>query len=165
MGDGNCLFRCFSYYIFQDENKHSDIRSQLTGFIEKNPTIFKNDCLPLSVKEHVKQMSKDQSWGTNAEIKAAAYLFKIPVFVATKKTSPYYYWTQFQGSDPLLTLPEASEQIEVPKNISHIEVIHLTDPEHYNVVVTSNDTLSESKPFEGDKSSNRNDYHFDSVTE
>ena len=105
-------------------------------------------------------MSKDQSWGTNAEIKAAAYLFKIPVFVATKKPARITIGHSSRGSDPLLTLPEASEQIEVPKNISHIEVIHLTDPEHYNVVVTSNDTLSESKPFEGDKSSNRNDYHY-----
>ena len=165
MGDGNCLFRCFSHCILDDQEKHLRIRSQLIQLIDKNPTIFKNDCLPLSVKEHVKEMSEDQCWGTNAEITAAAYLFKIPVFVATKKTSSYYYWTQFQGSDPLLTLPEASEKIEVPKNISHIEVIHLTDPEHYNVVVTSNGTLSKSKPFKGDRSSNYNDYHFDPVTE
>lgn len=156
MRDGNCLFRCFSFYIYNSKENHQLIRSQLTQFIEVNDTLFTECCHPLSVKSHVNKMKGDKYWGTDVEIKAAAYLFKIPVFVATKKDSQYYYWTQFQGSDSLPTMPEASEQIEVPEDISHIEVIHLTN--HYNVVVTSNGTWSKSKPFKGDRSSNYNDY-------
>ena len=135
----------------------------MTGLIKKNPTEFKEQ-LSESVEDHVNHMKQDKSWGTNAEIIAAAYLFKIPVFVATKKDSPHYYWAQFKGSDSL-TFPEATKQITVPENISHIEVIHLTDPEHYNVVVTSDGTLSKIKPFKGDRSSNFNDYHSVPVTE
>ena len=153
-GDGNCLFRCFSYYIFENQDEHLRIRHQLTQLIKENPTEF-NEQLTQSVEDHVNHMKQDKSWGTNAEIKAAAYLFKIPVFVATKKDNDYY-WVKFQKSDSLPTLSEAPEQIKVPKNICHMEVIHLND-DHYNVVVTSNGIPSKSMPYEGDKSSNFND--------
>lgn len=141
-GDGNCLFRCFSFYIYNSEEHHQLIRFQLTQYIEENDTSFTNDCLPLSVKKHVNKMKEDTFWGTNVEIKAAAHLFKIPVFVATKKDKNSYYWIKFKGCD---SLPAGSEQVRVPKNIRHMEVIHLIN--HYNVAVTSNGTLSESMPY------------------
>ena len=150
-GDGNCLFRCFSFYIFGNEDQHFTIRSLLVQFVENNPESFTAHCHPLSVGDHVKKMKLNYVWGSHCEILAAALLFKVSVFVALRKSDGGpYYWAKFSSRDTNFNLPQGIEALTVPH---HIELCHLGN--HYNVVMSSNGSLPQTLPYQDDKSSNQ----------
>ena len=156
-GDGNCLFRCISYYIFGDENQHLKIRSLLVEFMENNPEYFSAHCHPASVSDHTKRMRNNYVWGTHCEIVAAALLFKVPIFVAIRKNNAGpYYWTKFSSEsrrrDPQeFHVPEGAEKLA--NTTSHMEFCHLKD--HYNAVLCiTTSTLAQTYPYQEDKSSN-----------
>ncbi len=58
VGDGNCLFRCFSYILFGNEDKHDLFRSFLVEMIALNEATFTSYCSPTSVDQHVSHMRK-----------------------------------------------------------------------------------------------------------
>ena len=149
-GDGNCLFRCFSFYLYGNEDHHFAIRSLLVQFIDSNPESFIAYCFPLSVGEHVQKMKKNYIWGSHCEIAAVALLFKIPVFVALKKhDGGPYYWAKFSTKDTEYNRPDGIESLTVP---NHIELCHIGN--HYNIVMSSNGSLPQTMPYQEDTSSN-----------
>ena len=41
IGDGNCMFRCISYYVHGgDSGRHADVRADLTGTMQGGRAIF-----------------------------------------------------------------------------------------------------------------------------
>lgn len=41
-GDGNCLFRCLSLYLYGDENEHKTIRKEIVDFVCKHWAKYKD---------------------------------------------------------------------------------------------------------------------------
>ena len=63
-GDGNCLFRCFSYLITGSENYHFEIRSRLIEHMPNIPNVF-TDTSVHSVDQYLRQsrMDRNRTWG------------------------------------------------------------------------------------------------------
>ena len=84
IGDGNCLFRCLSQHIFNNQDKHQFIRQLLCNFEVLNETIFRVYLTPnqsQSIHDHVKLLSNNSSWGTQVELIAAASYFQTSIFI------------------------------------------------------------------------------------
>ena len=154
VGDGNCLFRCLSYIIYGNEEKHLDIRLLLIEFMFLNQTSFTSHCHPSSVPEHISKMKHNFVWGTHAEILAMALCFKKPVFVALQKSNGgQYYWAKFScNTEEQFNLPAKVEEIitVLPVELKHFEICLVND-NHYNVIVSYN-SLPTQVPFTGDSS-------------
>ena len=54
IGDGNCFFRTIAYFVFGNQNKHKEVRKQVTDYLQKNM----NDYLD-TVNS---QMMSDSKW-------------------------------------------------------------------------------------------------------
>ena len=154
VGDGNCLFRCLSYYVFGTQEQHLDMRSFLTEFMSLNPSEFVAFCNPLSVSDHLSNMKQNFIWGTHAEIFAAAISFRRSVFVAVPKTDQQYLVlgkiimmvNQTTISYSLTTVPELLHD-----SLTHFEIC--LENYHYDVVLTSDGSTSCTPPFTGESSS------------
>ena len=99
IGDGNCLFRALSFLVFRNQDSHQRIRHLLVDFERLNPLIFAQYCHPLTLEEHTARMTRQHVWGTQTDIMAAAAYFRVPVYVALKRTPDaygQYYWAQFK---------------------------------------------------------------------
>ena len=154
IGDGNCLFRSFSFILFQKESKHFDIRKLLVQFITLNPSHFQSYCFPLIVKAHTDKMKDNHVWGTHVEIFAFSLYFVIPVFVAMDKGINKYYWAKYCKSptqDANLVFP-ADSRITFPTDISHIEICHVNN-NHYDVVINADGSIPKTPPYSGTASS------------
>ena len=42
IGDGNCLYRCISYFLLGNEQFYSDIKNEIISWIDKNLDLFKD---------------------------------------------------------------------------------------------------------------------------
>ena len=74
-GDGNCLFRAFSFVISGVQSYHRKIREKLVTFMEENACLFKG--LENTSMQHYLSMSKMKdlgTWGSELEILAFASL-------------------------------------------------------------------------------------------
>ena len=79
-GDGNCLFRCFSYFMHQcDEQHHLLIREMIVNYLENNTCTFID--FNLNFEEYLSKMRENGTYGDNMEIQAFAQLFRINVHV------------------------------------------------------------------------------------
>ena len=155
IGDGNCLFRCFSYIIFGTQERHFDMRLVLVEFMALNPSYFTAYCHPSSVQNHVCRMKQNYVWGTQAEILAATLFFKKPVYVALQKSEcGEYYWAKYSSetNEQQLVYPNHETTFMLPAEVNHFEICHLNN-NHYEVVVTiNNKTFPVNAPYTGDSS-------------
>ena len=79
-GDGNCLFRCFSYFMHQsDEQYHLLIREMIVNYVENNTCRFFS--FNLNFEEYLSNMRQNGTYGDNIEIQAFSELFGINVHV------------------------------------------------------------------------------------
>ena len=76
MGDGNCLFRAISFAIHQDQHLHEKVRKDIVEMMSNNKHKFRPYITgPQPIDTHIKNMSKLGTWGTQAELIAAATLY------------------------------------------------------------------------------------------
>ena len=67
--DGNFLFRSFSYAIYGNQDFHLDLRNKLGGVLRSNKHKFDRLIMQhASVEQHINQMCKLDTWGTQVEI-------------------------------------------------------------------------------------------------
>ena len=88
-GDGNCMFRTFSYAFLNREEHHFHLRSHIVRTINLNQKVFSEYLMPINkptIKEQVEHMLRDHVWGTHLEVKAAATLFQIPIYCCTQQS-------------------------------------------------------------------------------
>ena len=78
--DGNCLFRAFSKALFAVQSGHITLRKLLVTFIESNGRVFKGLCNG-TVQSYCARMRKVSTFGTQAELQAAAPLFQVFVYM------------------------------------------------------------------------------------
>ena len=94
--DGNCLFRCIAVALFGDEAKHDEVRTSVVNFMRDN----RDFCRPFihevdeDYDEHVRNMSIDKTWGTDAEIFITGKLYGLDVFVH-KKSDKGWEWLRY----------------------------------------------------------------------
>ena len=85
VGDGNCLFRALSRFVYSHEQFHSNIRFSLVQFMRNNARLFKTFVTDVSFDAYLSNMShmdgSRTSWGGTAEILAFATLLNCPVYV------------------------------------------------------------------------------------
>ena len=96
-GDGNCLFRSLSYCFYGNQDFHCDLRKKLVQVVRDNKDRFRHLIMQhTSIDQHINQMRKLGTWGTQVEIFAMATLFKIPVYVASQnERSLHYCWCKY----------------------------------------------------------------------
>ena len=153
-GDGNCLFRCFSFFLFGSQDRHLQVRSLLTEFMTLNPSHFTAYCHPSTVRDHVCRMKLNYVWGTHAEIRAMALCFNIAVYVALQKSvDGEYYWVKYSASEETLnqlvksTLPADHE---LPSG--HIEIHNVNS--HFDIILDDRSAaFPATPPYTGDCSS------------
>ncbi len=137
VGDGNCLFRSFSFILFEVESKHFDIRKLLVQFVSLNPSHFQPYCFPSTVEAHTDKMRNNHVWETHVEIVALSLCFAIPVFVAIDKgNNNKYYWAKyckFPTQQANLVFP-AEPHFTLTTDKSHIEICHIYN-NHYDAVL------------------------------
>ena len=153
IGDGNCLFRCFSHIFYCSQEKHFQLRSLIVDFMILNMSLFTAYCHPATVEEHTSRMKRNYEWGTHAEIFAFAIYFKVPVYTAIQSTqfgSPYY-WAKF-SSLPAEDVIYPQNIISLPPRVNHFEICNINN-NHYDVVLTSNNSFPSTAPYVGDTSS------------
>ena len=68
-GDGNCLFRAFSFISFGVQSYHKSVKVTLVSFMEENQILFaKVENTPLEQYLLVSKMIEHGTWGTELEI-------------------------------------------------------------------------------------------------
>ena len=78
--DGNCLFRALSKALFGVQSGLIKLRSLLVSFIESNTRVLGGLCNG-TVESHCSMMRKASTFGTQAELQAAASLFQVMIYV------------------------------------------------------------------------------------
>jgi len=153
VGDGSCMFRCLSQHLFNNQDKHQVVRQLICDFEIANPTIFKvylTSNQSQSIHEHVQLISKENSWGTQVELIAAATYFKVPIYVyeysSMSSTGKWICVKPIDNKKQLhfYAINTIEQVINVP---SHFELYHTKDV-HYDCIV-SKDTgfVSTVPPF------------------
>ena len=123
-GDGNCLFRSFSYIITGRQNYHSLIRKRI---IDHMKTI-EHAILPhsgSSVDSYLlrTQMRNDGVWGSDIEILTAASLFCTDIYVFTKFGNNNR-WVKFSRTMLNEPLPIGNHSIYIQNtNQVHFDVV------------------------------------------
>lgn len=95
-GDGNCFFRALSKVIYGSESCHEEIRQAVVDIMEKYPKEFEQFIDTGSTHEHIINMRKLGTWGTQAEIYGAATLLQRDVYILSPDhTGENYRWLLF----------------------------------------------------------------------
>ena len=92
IGDGNCLYRCISFFLLGNEQFFSDIKNEIISWIEKNRELFNDffgdDDINNKTKEELaeeeyKYIKSKDSWGGFHTIEIACIIFGISIGVHT----------------------------------------------------------------------------------
>ena len=131
--DGNCLFRALSKALFAVQSGHSKIRNLLVSFIETNNRVFGGLCNG-SIEIHCGRMRKASTFGTQAELQAAASLFRFYIYVFDKPSEDRGWgWMRYK--------PFSKEKLNYsiclppPPDGFHIEVLYDEVGAHFYLIV------------------------------
>lgn len=145
LGDGNCLFRTISYAFLNTEDYHYSFRSHIVRLINLNSKVFSHYLMPINqptISEHLHHMIRPSTWGTHLEVKAAATLFRFPIYFCTKsREGSSFDWNAIQPIPPenirfplIMDEPLENEPLEKREDITHIEMYH--HQSHYEAIVS-----------------------------
>ena len=111
--DGNCFYRCISYFFRQTEEAYPEFRNLLYDWMVNNKESF-IDIIPeetsnntqLSKEERLKKLNKlidnintDAEWGADLEISGMSVILNINITLYIKDDLNYKYYYKFEGSD------------------------------------------------------------------
>ena len=91
--DGNCFYRCFAYFLLENEEFYTDIKNMIIEWIDKNYNKFIDffgdiDEQNLSKEEQAKvefnYIKSKNSWGDHYTFEIASLIFKISIAVYTE---------------------------------------------------------------------------------
>ena len=146
-GDGNCLFRCFSYFLFGTEDQHLAVRSLLMRVESLNKELFDNKLTDINadtISQHIHKLLHPCTWGTHVEIMACATYFQSSVYFCYQNTKGTYQWDIVQPLCSLQTLkvPDLSGMFtDIPPKpkdlppVTHFELVNYSNT-HYDCVVS-----------------------------
>ena len=110
-GDGNCFFRALAVILYNDQNLHLKVRSDIVNFISGNKQLFEPLVIDPSGREtidlHIQTMKKPMVWATQVELQAAVELYGVPLYLFTETPDKKSYqwlcyskWTKSSKSVP-----------------------------------------------------------------
>ena len=93
-GDGNCLFRCFSYIITGSEEHYREIRSAIVAHLANIEHVLVSQSANVhNVDDYLRQthMNRDRIWGTDKEVWALAHMLNTPVYAYKADQNSWFY--------------------------------------------------------------------------
>ena len=84
---GNCFFRCISQAIYDDQRYHSSVRNELVALMRGNRHLLAaltDTPSNAGYEEHLNRMIQNSTWGTQAEIFAAATYLQHEIRILTR---------------------------------------------------------------------------------
>jgi OTU domain-containing protein 5 len=83
--DGNCLFRAIADQVFDDSERHAEVRKRCVQHMRENPADFENflDEHEKPYDKYCERMAKNAAWGGNIELMAALAVYKANVRIMT----------------------------------------------------------------------------------
>ncbi|XP_065888309.1 uncharacterized protein [Dysidea avara] len=134
--DGNCMFRSFSVIMYGSEIFHTKVRMVLHKYIMENQKDF-SKYVSGEMETHLKSLMELGRWGTQVELKAAAGITQLPIYVYTPtlRADGQYAWNKIvpcTHSPPLdtVSIPDHLKDL----GLNHIELCH-TKGIHYDIIV------------------------------
>ena len=125
-GDGNCLFRAFSYIITGSESQHMAVRlAILSHMINIAHFILDHHILGYnSIQEYItsKRMDQDSAWGTDIEMLTLAHLLNTPILSYSVEHGS---WQSYSPHHVDRSLVDDFQQLS-------LYIVH--DYNHFNVV-------------------------------
>lgn len=81
-GDGNCQFRALAHQLYGDEDQHAAMRELVVRQLEE---VSDRYCgfVPGRFQDYVSEMSRDETWGDNVTLQAAADALGLRIHVLT----------------------------------------------------------------------------------
>ncbi|MBW0483056.1 hypothetical protein O181_022771 [Austropuccinia psidii MF-1] len=82
LGDGNCLFRALSDQLYGTPDRHLQVRSEVCQYLAQNESRYKafvDTDEEESWETHLKEMSKQGTYGGHLELSACANLHRRPI--------------------------------------------------------------------------------------
>ena len=111
IGDGNCLFRCFSYFLYNNQNLHYKVRLNVVKYITNNWNTYQNFILGnqyykniINGNDYELLMSQNGIYGNEIEIKAFAEMYNIQVSVHSNNANDIYSFGNNSSSQKLMLL-------------------------------------------------------------
>ena len=141
-GDGNCLFRSFSYFVTGDESNHPAVRHGITEYMKSDPSGIFTTILQEDPRKYLSRGMSTQAtpgkasgphWGTDFEVSAFATLCKYTVFVWKTQHDPNIpeYWVPYEP----LTPPGTRKSRSKDKESTGITCLLHSPPAHFDVVL------------------------------
>ena len=132
-----CLELSLRLYLHAVQSGHLMLRKLLVTFIESNKGMFKGLC-DGTLQSHCARMRKPSTFGTQAELQAAASLFQLCVYV-------YHKCSEERGWEWMKYKPYSREKLnysainipEVPESF-HIEIFYNDAGAHFDLIVPMN---------------------------
>ncbi|KAH3865973.1 hypothetical protein DPMN_029021 [Dreissena polymorpha] len=95
--NGNCFYRCLSYFLYGSQMYHESLREDLTQYMYKNSYKYNNLVdgdihVHLSAQKYTNE--RLSSWATEAEPKAASDHHQISIHVSTDRK--FTEWLKFE---------------------------------------------------------------------
>ena len=86
IGDGNCLFRAFAYFINKDESKYKEVRNQIYNEGQKRKTVIPNILIDtergrMFIHDYIDIINEDRLFGGDLEISLAYDIFKFNIAI------------------------------------------------------------------------------------
>jgi len=135
--DGNCLFRAFSKALFVVQSGHLMLRKLLVTFIESNESMFKGLC-DGTLLSHCARMRKPSTFGTQAELQAAASLFQLCIYVYHKRSEERgWEWMRYKPYSREKLNYSAINIPEVPESF-RMEILYNAAGAHFDLRVPMN---------------------------
>ncbi len=90
IGDGNCLFRAISLFLYGHENCHGEIRKEVVKYTAEHwetlkSFIFIDDDNLKSKQNYLKYMSTDGVFGTSLELHVISLIRRLQIFIFNRK--------------------------------------------------------------------------------
>ena len=91
IGDGNCLFRCFSYFLYNSKNFHMRVRNSVVQNVMVNWKNYKFHIVGseyydkvINSNDYFELMSKNTTYGSEVEIKSFVEVYNVETKIYMK---------------------------------------------------------------------------------
>ncbi|GAQ80112.1 hypothetical protein KFL_000460230 [Klebsormidium nitens] len=130
-GDGNCMFRAAADQLFDDDDRHMEVRQLTVDYMLKHEEEFVSFLAPATrpaYKKYCALMRKDGRWGGHIELAALSKAYKVSIILHRL------------GEKPKLLIQNEGDTKEIQL------AFHQNINEHYNSVVKISDSEGRAAP-------------------
>ena len=122
LGDGNCLFRSFSYVLTGSQEYHLDVRTLICHHMTTISDLVEQHTHPHSVQQYIAQskMNNNNVWGTHIEILTFANLCESNVYVFNVQTQ---HWDIFTPNFRLRGMNVSTQSVYLLHPLAHYDVV------------------------------------------